>query len=84
MADAKKNQVAVLIEDCCHCPNAKLMFVKKEEEDYMCCQTATSCVQLRSGWGPRPIPNWCPRLNRMDSTLRQYCGKRAEIPGIIS
>ena len=79
MADVKKNQVAVLIEDCCHCPNAKLKFVR-EEEDYMYCQTATSCVQLRSGWGYRPIPDWCPRLTRKTN----LCGKRAEIHGLLS
>ena len=62
MANVKKNQVAVLIEDCCHCPNVKLKFVKKEEEDYMYCQTTTSCIQLRKGWGNHSIPDWCPHL----------------------
>ena len=80
MADVKKNQVAVLIEDCCYCPNAKLKFIKDEEEDYMFCQTATSCIQLRKGWGNRPIPDWCPRLNRK----KELCGKRAEIHGLLS
>ena len=80
MAKAKKNQVAVLIEDCCHCPNVKLKFVKEKEEDYMYCQTATSCIQLRSGWGYRPIPDWCPRLTRK----KNLCGKRAEIHGLLS
>ena len=80
MADVKKNRVAVLIEDCCHCPNAKLKFVKDEEEDYMYCQTDTNCTQLRSGWGYRPIPDWCPRLTRK----KNLCGKRAEIHGLLS
>lgn len=81
----KKNQVAVLIEDCCHCPNATLKFDRAAKEDVMYCQTANSLIMLRdNGWGPRPIPDWCPRLNHTDSTLRQYCGERAEIPGIIS
>ena len=84
MADVKKNQVTVLIEDCRHCPNVRLKFVREEEEDYMYCQTDTSCIQLRSGWGYRPIPDWCPRLNHTNFTLRQYCGKRAEIPDILS
>ena len=81
----KKNQVVVRIEDCRYCPNATLKFDRAAEEDIMYCQTTNSLIMLRdSGWGPRPIPNWCPRLNHTDSTLRQYCGKRAEIPGIIS
>ena len=80
MADVKKNQVAVLIEDCCHCPNAKLKFVKEEEEYYMYCQTATGCIQLCSGWGYRPIPDWCPRLTRK----KNLCGKRVKIHGLLS
>ena len=81
MANVKKNQVTVLIEDCCHCPNAMLKFSEDEEEDYMYCQTAKSLIMLRdNGWGHRPIPDWCPRLNRK----MKLCGKRAEIPGIIS
>ena len=80
MADVKKNQVTVLIEDCRHCPNAKVKFVKEKEEDYMYCQTDTSCIQLRSGWGYHPIPNWCPRL----TCKKNLCGKRAEIHGLFS
>lgn len=76
----KKNQVTVLIEDCRHCPNAKLKFVKEEEEDYMYCQTVVSCIQLRKGWGYCPIPSWCPRLARR----MNLCGKRAEVCGIVS
>ena len=80
MADVKKNQVAVLIEDCRHCPNVRLKFVREEEEDYMYCQTDTSRIQLRSGWGYRPIPDWCPRLNRQ----KNLCDKRAEVHGFLS
>lgn len=81
----KKNTVTVVIEDCRHCPNATLKFDKEAKEDIMYCQTARALITLReNGWGPRPIPNWCPRLNHTDFTPRQYCGKRAEIPGIIS
>lgn len=80
MADVKKNQVAVLIEDCCHCPNVRLKFIEDEEEDYMCCQINTTCIQLRRGWGHRPIPDWCPRLTRK----KNLCGKRAEIHGLLS
>ena len=61
----KKNQVAVLIEDCRHCPNASLKFDEGSQEDIMYCQTHRSLIMLRqNGWGPRPIPEWCPRLNR--------------------
>lgn len=80
MADVKKNQVAVLIEDCRHCPNVRLKFVREEEEDYMYCQTDTSRIQLRSGWGYRPIPDWCPRLTRK----KNLCDKRAEVHGFLS
>ena len=80
MSNKKKNQVVVLIEDCCYCPNANLKFVEEEKEDYMYCQTATNCIQLRNGWGYCPIPNWCPRLTRK----KNLCGKRAEVPGILS
>ena len=84
MAEVKKNQVVVPIEDCRHCPNATLKFDRTIKEDIMYCQTAKSLIMLRdNGWGPCPIPNWCPRLNHTD-TLKRYCGKRAEIPGIIS
>jgi hypothetical protein len=77
----KKNQVAVLIEDCRHCPNASLKFDEGSQEDVMYCQTYRSLIMLRqNGWGPRPIPDWCPRLNRK----KNLCGKRAEIPGIVS
>ena len=77
----KKNQVTVLIEDCRHCPNATLKFDRGAEEDIMYCQTAYSLTMLReNGWGPRPIPNWCPRLTRK----KNLCSKRMEIPGIIS
>lgn len=81
----KKNQVTVLIEDCRHCPNATVKFDREAKEDIMYCQTHQSLIMLRdNGWGPRPIPDWCPRLNHMLSPQRTYCGKRAEIPGIIS
>ena len=80
----KKNQVTVLIEYCCHCPNATLKYDKEENGDYMYCQTQLSCMQLRKCWGKRPIPDWCPRLNHSMSPKRSYVGKRAEIPGIVS
>lgn len=77
----KKNQVTVLIEDCCHCPNAILKFDHDSEEDIMYCQTSRSLIMLRdNGWGPRPIPDWCPRLNHTISPLR---GLRSKIPGIL-
>ena len=76
----KKNKVAVLIEDCRYCPNASLKFIPELEEDVMFCQTTTSCLFLRKGYGSRAIPNWCPRLNRQ----KKLCGKRAKIPGIVS
>lgn len=77
----KKNQVTVLIEDCRFCPNMALKFDENSAEDIMYCQTANSLIMLRdNGWGPRPIPDWCPRLNRKI----KLCGKRAKIPGIIS
>lgn len=77
----KKNQVAVLIEDCRYCPNATLKFDKGVAEDIMYCQTSRSLIMLRdNGWGACSIPDWCPRLNRQ----KNLCGKRAEIPGIIS
>lgn len=76
-----KNQVAVLIEDCRFCPNATLKFDEGSAEDIMYCQTHQSLIMLRdNGWGPRPIPNWCPRLTRKQN----LCGKRKEVPGIIS
>jgi hypothetical protein len=59
----KKNQVTVLIEDCRFCPNMTLKFDENSAEDIMYCQTANSLIMLRdNGWGPRPIPDWCPRL----------------------
>jgi hypothetical protein len=77
----KKNQVTVLIEDCRHCPNATLKFDQEAAEDIMCCQTQRSLIMLReNGWGPRAIPNWCPRLNYPTSLFR---GLRSQIPGII-
>lgn len=77
----KKNQVAVLIEDCRHCPNASLKFDEGSQEDIMYCQTHRSLIMLRqNGWGPRPIPDWCPRIQRQ----RILCGKRAKIPGILN
>ena len=76
----KKNQVIVLIEDCCHCPNSTLKFDRMSEEDIMYCQTESSITMLRERWGPCPIPNWCPRLTRK----KNLCGKRIQIPGILS
>lgn len=77
----KKNQVTVLIEDCRHCPNSTLKFDREAEEDIMYCQTAHSLTMLReNSWGPCPIPNWCPRLTRK----KNLCGKRIQIPGILS
>ena len=76
-----KNQVTVLIEDCRFCPNVTLKFDEGSVEDIMYCQTHRGLIMLRdNGWGPRPIPNWCPRLNRK----KNLCGKRKEVPGIIS
>ena len=81
MADVKKNQVTVLIEDCRFCPNMTLKFDEDSEEDIMYCQTAKGLIMLRdNGWGPRPIPDWCPRLTRK----KNLCGKRAEIHGLLS
>ena len=74
----KKNQVSVLIEDCRNCPNATLKFIKEAEEDYMFCQTSTSCIQLREHWENCPIPDWCPRLNHKMSPL---CGLHAKALG---
>lgn len=69
----KKNQVTVLIEDCRHCPNSTFKFDRMSEEDIMYCQTAHSLTMLREkGWGPCPIPDWCPRLRRRIN----LCGKR--------
>lgn len=64
MPEKKKNQVAVLIEDCFLCPNATVKFNKQEVANYMYCQTETSCIMLGKCYGSRPIPDWCPRLNR--------------------
>ena len=81
----KKNHVTVCIEDCQHCPNATLKFDHESKEDIMYCQTQNSLVMLRdNGWGSRPIPNWCPRLNHMTSALREYHRKQMENPGIVS
>jgi len=80
MSDKKKNRVTLLIEECRFCPNATVKFNKKEMVNYMYCQTQTSCILLGRCSGARPIPDWCPRLNRK----KNLCGKRAEIPGIIS
>lgn len=81
----KKNRVIVCIEDCRYCPNATLKFNTGVKEDIMYCQTESSLIMLReNGWGPRSIPDWCPRLNHSMSSLRTYCGKRAEIPGILN
>ena len=81
----KKNQVTVLIEDCRHCPNATVKFDEGSMEDIMYCQTHRSLIMLREdGWGSRPIPDWCPRLNHMMSPQRAYCEKRIENPGIVS
>ena len=74
------NKVAVLIEDCRHCPNATLKFDRISEEDIMYCQTESSMTMLRERWGNSPIPNWCPRLGRRIN----LCGKRIQIPGIMS
>lgn len=76
----KKNRVTLCIESCKQCPGATLKFNREICEDIMFCQTEDSCIQLREGWGDRPIPDWCPRLSRR----KNLCGKRAEIPGIIS
>lgn len=76
----KKNQVTVLIEDCRHCPNVILKFDRVKKEDFMYCHSDSSLTQLRERWGECSIPDWCPRLQRM----RSLCGKRAEIPGILS
>jgi hypothetical protein len=75
-----KNKVVITIESCHNCPNATLKFLAEEKEDYMYCQTERSCIQLRRRWGIHPIPSWCPRLRRKQN----LCGKRAEIPGILS
>lgn len=79
----EKNKVTVLIEDCRHCPNVTLKFLNNENdggEDYMYCQTAFNCIQLRKRWDTCPIPDWCPRLQRK----KNLCGKRSEIFGIVS
>ena len=75
-----KNRITITIESCNQCPNATVKYNKKIDEDEMFCQTETSCIMLKENWGYRPIPDWCPRLNRQ----KNLCGKRAEIPGIIS
>ena len=67
----KKNQVTVLIDDCQHCPNAALKYSEEVKDDFMYCQTEHSCVQLRKWWGERPIPDWCPLLERQ----KHLCGK---------
>ena len=75
-----KNKITVFIEDCRHCPNATLKFDRMSEEDIMYCQTESSITMLRERWGNSPIPNWCPRLGRRIN----LCGKRIQIPGILS
>lgn len=76
----EKNKVTVLIEDCRHCPNATLKFDRMSKEDIMYCQTESSMTMLRECWGNSPIPDWCPRLGRKIN----LCGKRIQIPGILS
>ena len=77
----KKNRVTLCIENCRQCPNATLKFNKEISEDEMFCQTETSCIWLREGWGDRPIPNWCPRLKQNQPKIMR--GLRAKISGII-
>lgn len=75
------NVVHLTIRDCQYCPCATLKFDQDSKKDIMYCQTNHSLIMLReNGWGPRAIPNWCPRLNHTTSPLR---GLRSQIPGII-
>lgn len=75
-----KNKVTIIIESCNQCPNATIKSNEDTYEDEMFCQTKTNCIMLKESWGYRPIPDWCPRLNRK----KNLCGKRKEVPGIIS
>ena len=77
----KKNVVKIEIDSCHLCPNASLKFIKEIEEDAMFCQTETSCLFLRMGHKPHPIPDWCPRLKQNQPKVMR--GLRAKIPGII-
>lgn len=79
----KKNQVAVIIEDCQHCPNATLKLDRGSGEEIMYCQTCRGIMMLRDGWGSRSIPDWCPRLYHNTEPLRAYRDKRVKIPGIV-
>ena len=72
----KKNQVTICIENCRQCPNATFKLNKE-----MFCQTETSCIYLREGWGDRAIPDWCPRLKQNQPKIMR--GLRAKISGII-
>ena len=75
-----KNKIKVVIDNCQLCPHAVLLLDEDSGEEVMYCKQSRSLIWLRKNWGPRPIPNWCPRLSRKI----KLCGKRAEIPGIIS
>lgn len=58
------NKVNIVIENCKDCPCATLKFNKKAQDDIMYCQSLQSLIMLRTGWGAREIPDWCPLLNK--------------------
>ena len=62
------NKVAVLIDNCKHCPCAVRKISKSLPKCAMYCQTETSLIMLRYGWGDRFIPDWCPRLEANQNT----------------
>jgi hypothetical protein len=80
MSEKNKVELIVTIEDCIDCPNMKMKDVEGVER--MFCQTDSSLVCLKEGYGPRSIPDWCPRLKKNQPKFQR--GLRAKIPGIVS
>ena len=66
-----KNQITVCLDDCKDCANARLIYDKCADKDFMYCHTAQGIIMLREKWGSRPIPDWCPRLGKENDNEKQ-------------